>query len=90
MKWMIIILLLLNACSTTTPTKSTNTDYKPMDKELIKDVKPYSDRPKPTLKEINKQKDYEECIERADQINKNNHDYSPSIFTQIFQDYGCS
>jgi len=90
MKWMIIILLFLSACSTTTPTKFTNTDYKPMEKELIKDVKPYSSKAEPTLKEINKQKDYEECMERASQINKNNHDYSPNIFTQILQDYGCS
>jgi len=89
MKWIIIILILLSGCNTTTPTKSTNTDYKPIDKELIKDVKPYSDRAKPTLKEINKQKDYEECMERTNEIHKNHHDDSPNILTQILDEYGC-
>ena len=90
MKWIIISLLFLTACSNKqNDITHRNIAYKPIDKSLLKDVKPYSTKPKPTLKDKIKQQQYEECMNRNKQINENQH-IPDTILQDFLNELSCS
>jgi len=96
MKWIMITAVFLCACSTPVPQKNNSIDkkqivYKPIDKSLLKEIKPYG-KPKLTLKEKLKQQEQKEC---RDKINKRNQEdkmrtgNEPNFLQELIDAYSC-
>lgn len=96
MKWVSIIAIFLGGCSTTSHLEKTNIKnkpiiYTPIDKSLLKDIKPYGDR-ELTLKEKLKQQKQKEC---RDKINKRNQEEKmrtgnePNFLQELIDAYAC-
>jgi len=61
---LMIILIILTGCSNNASISQKPIIYKPVGNELLKEVKPYKNKPEPTLKEKIELEKEKECLDK--------------------------
>ena len=88
---LVILTVLLSGCSTDKLPTNKNIKYTPVDNKLLKDVEPYRQEPKPTLKDKIEQQRVKEC---RDEIAKRHaedriHGHQTSAFEEFLDSLSC-